>query len=192
MPGKTTSNFRIPKAELTGVYGRVMTAFSKRTYGEVPDFAYVMFHNRPVTKAIVSFESKVAKFTALDPNLKSYAEMVTAATIGCSWCMDFGYFMAHNKGLDEAKVRQVPVWRESDVFTPLERDVLEYAEAMTATPPEVDDEMVANLARQLGNEAIVELTAMISLENMRSRTNSAMGLASQGYSDACELAPLAR
>ena len=28
----------------------------------------------------------------------------------------------------------MPRWRESDVFTPLERDVLEYAEAMSVTP----------------------------------------------------------
>jgi hypothetical protein len=33
--------------------------------------------------------------------------------------------------------------RDSDLYTPLERRVLAYAEAMTATPPEVTDEMVA-------------------------------------------------
>lgn len=186
------SNFRIPKAKLDGLRGRVLTAYARRTYGEVPDFAYVMYHHKPLTMATLSFEGKVAKFDALDPHLKTYAVMATAAMIGCSWCLDFGYFMAHNEGLDEEKVRQVPVWRDSDAFTPLERDVLEYAEAMTATPPQVTDEMVAGLHRQLGAPAVVELTTMISLENMRSRTNSAMGLASQGYSDRCELAPLAR
>lgn len=186
------SNFRIPKASIDGIYGRMLSTYAKRTYGEIPDFAYVVFHHKPLTKAMLSFEGKAAKFDRLDPNLKSYAVMASAAMIGCSWCMDFGYFMAHNEGLDEKKLRQVPVWRDSAAFTPLERDVLEYAEAMTATPPEVTDEMVENLHRQLGTEATVELTAMISLENMRSRTNSAMGLASQGYSDRCELAPLAQ
>ena len=83
--------------------------------------------------------------TALDQNLKSYAQLASAGAIGCWWCLDFGYFMAHNDGLDLAKVREVPRWRESDVFTPLERDVLEYAEAMTVTPPTVTDEMVAHL-----------------------------------------------
>ena len=28
--------------------------------------------------------------------------MAAAATVGCSFCLDFGYFMVHNKGLDEA------------------------------------------------------------------------------------------
>jgi hypothetical protein len=38
---------------------------------------------------------------------------------------------------------------------------------------------------------VVELTMMVAIENERSRFNAAMGLASQGYSDVCEL-PLAQ
>jgi alkylhydroperoxidase family enzyme len=184
------STFRIPRAEITGLYGKVMSAYARRTWGQVPDNAHVLWHNRKVLKAIFSFEGKVSKWNRLDENLKSFAQLASAATIGCSWCLDFGYFMAHNDGLDLAKVREVPRWRESDVFTPLERDVLEYAEAMSVTPLTVTDEMVSNLVDQLGAEAVVELTQMVALENMRSRFNSAAGLQSQGYSDVCEL-PLA-
>ena len=85
----------------------------------------------------------------------------------------------------------MPRWRESDVFTDTERAVLEYAEAMSTTPLDVTDEMVAGLTERLGVAAVVELTEMVALENERSRFNSAMGLESQGYSDVCEL-PLAR
>lgn len=73
----------------------------------------------------------------------------------------------------------MPTWRDSDVFTPLERDVMAYAEAMSVTPLEVTDEMVASLHDRLGSKALVELTEVISLENLRSRTNAAMGLTSQ-------------
>ena len=185
------STFRIPKAPITGLYGRFMTAYAKRKLGgEFPDNGYVYFHNKAVLKAVMSFEGKVSKWDTLDPLLKSYAQLASAAAIGCSWCLDFGYFMAHNDRLDLAKVREVPRWRESDVFTPLERDVLEYSEAMSVTPLTVTDDMVANLVEQLGAPAVVELTQMIALENMRSRFNSAAGLQSQGYSDVCEL-PLA-
>jgi AhpD family alkylhydroperoxidase len=187
----STSTFRIPKAPITGVYGAMMKFFAKRMLGgEFPDNGYVYFHNKPVLKAIMSFEGKVKKWDRLDPTLKSYAQLASAGAIGCSWCLDFGYFMAHNDGLDLAKIREVPRWRESEVFAPLERDVLEYAEAMTVTPLTVTDEMVAHLVEQLGAPAVVELTQMIALENMRSRFNSAAGLQSQGYSDVCEL-PLA-
>jgi AhpD family alkylhydroperoxidase len=185
------STFRIPKAPITGLYGRFMTLYAKRKLGgDFPDNGYVYFHNKDVLKAVLSFEGKVSKWDALDPNLKSFAQLASAAVIGCSWCLDFGYFMAHNDGLELTKVREVPRWRESDVFTPLERDVLEYAEAMSTTPLTVTDELVANLIDQLGAAAVVELTQMIALENMRSRFNSAAGLQSQGYSDVCEL-PLA-
>jgi alkylhydroperoxidase family enzyme len=185
------STFRIPKAEITGLYGAMVRMFAKRMLGgEMPDNAYVYFHHRPVLKSVLSFEGKVKKWDRLDPMLKSYAQLASAGVIGCSWCLDFGYFMAHNDGLELAKVREVPRWRESDVFTPLERDVLEYAEAMSTTPLTVTDEMTAHLLDQLGAPAVVELTQMVALENMRSRFNSAAGLQSQGYSDVCEL-PLA-
>ena len=111
------STFRIPKAPITGLYGRIMSVYARRTYGEIPDNAYVYFHHKPVLKAVLGFEGKVSKWDALDPTLKSYAQLASAGVIGCSWCLDFGYFLAHNDGLDLAKVREVPRWRESDVFT---------------------------------------------------------------------------
>ena len=184
------STFRIPKAPVTGLYGRFLTAYARRTYGQVPDGVHVYFHHKPLLRAVLGFEGKVTRWRELDPHLKSYAQLASAAVIGCSWCLDFGYFLAHDEGLDEAKVREVPRWRESDVFTPLEREVLGYAEAMSVTPPTVTDEMTASLVDQLGAPAVVELTQMVAIENMRSRFNAAVGLQSQGFSDVCEL-PLA-
>lgn len=186
----STSAFRIPRATITGLYGKFLSAYARRTYGEVPDGAYVYWHHRKVLKAVLGFEQKVAKWDRLDEHLKSYAQIASAGVIGCSWCLDFGYYKAHDDGLDLAKVREVPRWRESDVFDDTERAVLEYAEAMSTTPLTVTDEMVAGLIERLGVEAVVELTQMVAVENMRSRFNSAAGLRSQGYSDVCEL-PLA-
>ena len=186
----STSTFRVPKATIRGAYGAAVVWFCRRTFGEVPDNLHVFWHNRKVLRATLGFEQKVAKFDALDPHLKSYAQLASAGAIGCSWCLDFGYFLAHQDGLDERKVREVPRWREPDVFTTLERDVMEYAEAATATPPTVTDEMVASLRDRIGDAAVVELTMMVAIENQRSRFNAAMGLASQGYSEVCEL-PLA-
>ncbi|HYN65495.1 MAG TPA: carboxymuconolactone decarboxylase family protein [Ornithinibacter sp.] len=184
------STYRIPKATMSGPYARLLQAYARRTWGQVPDNAYVVWHHRKVMNAVLGFERKVARWDALDPHLASLAQMASAAVIGCSWCLDFGYFLAHDEGLDEAKVREVPRWRESDVFTPLERDVLEYAEAMSVTPPTVDDALSHRLQEALGVKAVVELTQLVALENMRSRFNSAAGLEAQGFSQVCEL-PLA-
>jgi alkylhydroperoxidase family enzyme len=76
------------------------------------------------------------------------------------------------------------------VFTPLERDVMEYAEAMSSTPTRVTDELSARLLDQLGAPALVELTAVVAFANMSTRSNTAMGIEAQGFSKACSL-PLA-
>ena len=118
--------------------------------------------------------------------------MAAASLIGCSWCLDLGYFQANNEGLDLAKAREVPRWRESDVFTPLERDVLEYAEAMSQTPPTVTDALSARLLDQLGAPALVELTSWVALANLYARTNFALGIESEGFAASCGLPPLAQ
>lgn len=181
---------RIPKAELTGPYGWIVKRFSRKMFGEVPEPAEVMWHHRGVLGASMSFGRKVDKWDQLDRNLKSFAHMAVAARVGCSWCLDLNYFMAHNAGLDEVKASEVPRWRESSVFTSLERDVMEYAEAMTETPPRVTDELFAGLCAQLGAPAMIELTTVIGFANLTTRGNTAMGIESQGFSSVCEL-PLA-
>jgi AhpD family alkylhydroperoxidase len=186
-----SSTTRIPKAEITGLSGYLMKRFTRKLLGDVPEPAEVMWHNRPVLNSFTGLGRKAQRWDQLDPNLKSFAHMAVAALVGCSWCLDYGYFHAHNEGLDEAKAREVPRWRESPVFTPLERDVMEYAEAMSQTPPRVTDELSARLLEQLGPGAMVELTASVAFANMTTRSNTAMGIEAQGFSKACEL-PLAQ
>jgi alkylhydroperoxidase family enzyme len=185
------STTRIPKAEITGLYGALVKRFSKKLLGRVPEPLGVYWHNPAVLKATMGIGAKAQKWDACDLSLKSFAHMAVSAQIGCSWCLDFAYFQAFNEHLDMDKAREVPRWRDSVVFTPLERGVMGYAEAMTQTPPSVTDEMVAELLEQLGEAALVELTAFIALANMNSRGNVALGIESEGYAASCDLKPLA-
>ena len=161
--------------------------YSRRTYGKVLDPVRALGHNPRVLRADLRFEMAVGKWNKLDPDLKALAVMASAASIGCSWCMDFGYWENRRRGMDARKVHDVPVWRESDAYTPLERDVMDFAEAMTSNPPEIDDEVAQRLVAALGEAAFVELTAMVAVENLRSRMNTALGLTSQGFKDHCEV-----
>jgi hypothetical protein len=58
---------------------------------------------------------------------------------------------------------------------------------MTATPPSVTDEMTERLSRHLSQAQLVELTAIVAVENLRSRINAALGLTAQGFKDRCEI-----
>ncbi len=177
---------RIPDPPRT-LFTRLTEAYSRRTYGAVLEPGAAMAHHPRLLVSYGRFEQSVARWKKLDPTLKALAVMASAATIGCSWCLDFGYWETTRRGVDPVKLRDVPRWRDSDVYTDLERQVMAYAEAASRTPPEVTDEMVAGLREHLDDAALVELTMMIAVENARSRFNSAMGLTSQGFRDRCEI-----
>ena len=185
------STTRIPATEITGIYGSLLKLVSRKVFGQVPEGVGVMWHHPAVLKDSMSFGRKVDSWNRLDPNLASFAAMAAAGAIGCSFCLDLHYFLTHNRGLDEAKAREVPRWRESTVFTPLERRVMEYAEAMSQTPLAVTDEMSAALLEELGAPALVELTARIGFMNSSARGNVALGIRSQEFSASCGLPPLA-
>ena len=186
-----SSRPRMPKDDITGFSGYVLKRFTRKLLGDVPEPAELMWHNRAVLTSVTGFGRKTRHWDRLDPDLKSFAHMAVAALVGCTWCLDYGYFHAHHEGLDEAKASEVPRWRQSDVFTSLERDVMEYAEAMSVTPPRVTDELSARLLEQLGAPAMVELTASVAFANMTTRSNTAMGIEAQGFSKACKR-PLAQ
>ena len=166
---------------------RIAEWYSRRSWGVVADPLAAMGHNPRVLLTDARFETSLKRWNKLDPQLRNLAEMASAVSIGCSWCVDFGYWESTRHGADPAKMRDVPRWRDSDVYTDLERQVLAYAEAVTATPPAVTDEMVAGLRRHLDDAQLVELTMMVAVENVRSRFNSALGLTSQGFKDRCEI-----
>jgi alkylhydroperoxidase family enzyme len=84
-------------------------------------------------------------------------------------------------GADEAKVREVPTWRDSARFSAGERLALEYAEAMTITGQRVSDDLFARLRQVYDDPQIVELTAAVALENFRSKFNVPLGVEAQGF-----------
>ena len=44
-------------------------------------------------------------------------------------------------GATDDKIRAVPTWRDSELFSAMEKDALEYAERMTTTGEKVTDEL---------------------------------------------------
>ncbi len=166
---------------------RIGEWFIRRQFGAVLDPFRAMGHNMPVAQAYGKLEQSATRWKKLDMKVRDLADMAAAVKIGCPWCMDFGYWIMHGRGIPREKIEAVPHWRESNVFSPLERMVMEYAEAMTETPPIVDDELVKKLRVHLDEAQLVELTAIVCLENVRSRFNSAVGLTRQGFKERCEI-----
>ena len=84
-------------------------------------------------------------------------------------------------GASEEKVRQVETWADSPHYAERERVALEFAEAMTITGRRVSDELFARVRKHYSEDAVVELTAAVALENFRSKFNVALGIEAQGF-----------
>ncbi|MFO1160578.1 MAG: hypothetical protein U1E60_17195 [Reyranellaceae bacterium] len=72
-------------------------------------------------------------------------------------------------------------WRDSKLFSAAERVALEYAERITYTDQDVDDAFFAEVKRHFTEAQIVELTAVIALENFRSKLTVPLRVEAQGF-----------
>jgi alkylhydroperoxidase family enzyme len=176
--------------EPRGVVSRLARRYTKRRFGQMVEPTAAASHHAGVLVAMGSLET-AAQFgwKKLDPTLRWLAIQATSARVGCSWCIDYGYYEGMNEGLDPAKVRAAGAWRTSDLFDERERAVLEYAEVATGCPAEVSDDLAARIRAHLSDAEFVELAAWVALENFRSRFNAGLGLRSQGFADSCEIPP---
>jgi len=163
---------------------RVIFGAARWLYGRALEPTRVVAHHRPLLvgySIVALFGDRYSR--RVHKRLKDLAMLRTAQLIGCEWCLDFGSWLASHSGVPEEQLRELAVWRQSERFGPVERLVLEYAEAMTRTPVEVSDELFAALSKHFDERQIVELTMSIGLENLYSRTNHAMGIGGEGFSE---------
>ena len=84
-------------------------------------------------------------------------------------------------GATDDKIRQVPTWRDSELFSAMEQDALEYAEKMTITGEKVTDALWGRLRGHFTEAQLVELTAAVAVENFRSKFNVPLGVEAQGF-----------
>lgn len=88
--------------------------------------------------------------------------------------------MSSQLGVSEEKILALPNYAESELYAPAERVALEFADAMTITGRDVNDELFARLRTFYDEDALVELTATIAWENASSKFNRALRVPSQG------------
>lgn len=162
---------------------RVVYRSAQRLYGGSLEPTRVMAHHKPLLLGYSALALSHQSFSRAVPvRLKELAMLRTAQLTGCEWCLDFGSRLAADAGVPAEDLRELSLWRSSGRFDDVDRLVLEYAEAMTRTPVEVSDELVAALRERFDARALVELTMTIALENQYARFNWALGIESEGFS----------
>ena len=89
--------------------------------------------------------------------------------------------MGSRFGVSTEKIEALPGYAKSSLFTDAEKAALEYADAITDTHRDVDDELFARLRRHYDDDTIAELTMIVAWQNASSRFNHAFRIPSQGF-----------
>jgi AhpD family alkylhydroperoxidase len=121
------------------------------------------------------------KRSPLDPVLRALVTVRVSQINWCRFCVDINSATLAKRAGGMDKVLALDHWRESELFDAREKAALEYAEAMTDARLHVDDALLRRLAQYFGEDAIVELTGLISFQNLSSKFNSALDVPAQGF-----------
>jgi AhpD family alkylhydroperoxidase len=140
-------------------------------------------HTPGLMFAYGKLEGASAQQERVDWRLKVLAGLKAATLTHCEFCIDLGSQVARLSGLSDEQLLALPHYRETDLFTNLEKLVLDYATGMSRTPVEVPDSLFARLREHFDEAQLVELTSAIALENMRGRFNLALGVGAAGFSE---------
>jgi alkylhydroperoxidase family enzyme len=82
-------------------------------------------------------------------------------------------------GISDEKILALEEYATSPLYEEKERVALEYADAITLTDRDVDDDLFEKVRGHFGEDAVVELTATIAWENSSSKFNRALRVPSQ-------------
>lgn len=87
--------------------------------------------------------------------------------------------MSSQQGVSDEKIDALGDYLNSEMYDEAERVALEFADSITLTGRDVDDELFTRLQNFYNADEIVELTAVIAWENASSKFNRALRIPSQ-------------
>jgi uncharacterized peroxidase-related enzyme len=151
-------------------YGAVLTP--ALVYGKIPRLFIAIAHLYGVIDR---------KQSLISPVLRSLITVRVSQINWCRFCVDINSATLIKRAGSEEKCQQLENWRESSIFSDEERAALDYAEKITLSNEQVDDECFSRLKLFFSEDAIIDLTALIAFQNMSSKFNSALDIEPQGF-----------
>ena len=110
----------------------------------------------------------------LDPQLRELGMTRVGWATGSQFVFSQHCKSARGVGVPEEKVRAIPAWGVADCFSPLERAVLAYTDALVFDRGRVAGEVVDVLRAHLSDEEVLELTYITSLYLMHAVMSRAL------------------
>jgi len=127
----------------------------------------------------------------LDARVLAVARVVASAVGGCPFCIDMNAATWREAGLAAEELEALlNVDRERwEGLAPRERIAARYADALSRTPVDLDESLVASLRANFSEKEVVVLALTIAQVNFWTRFNQGLGVPAAGFFDesACRL-----
>jgi alkylhydroperoxidase family enzyme len=156
--------------ELAGTIAKIKGARG----GRLINIYRLMLHSPALANAWFDLNQAVRYGTALDGQSREIAVIRIAILNGVEYVQRaHGPAYALKEGLTVEQVNAIASWHGSNLFTPAQRALLAYTDAMTREIA-VPEEIFAELRRHFTERQAVELTMLIGAYNMLTRFLSAL------------------
>lgn len=168
-------------------YFRPLFQLQKKKYGDELRAATVWARVPLLYSALMFFYAAFERRRSpLSPPLRALLQTYISQLNHCAFCVDLNAANAAKRYGNFDKVQAVSDWQESALFNETERDCLEYAREITLTDGQVGKPLVDRLRQHFDEKGVIELTALISFQNMSSKFNAALDIESMGF---CQMPP---
>lgn len=171
---------RLPfvNAETPGLDAELVQAVKLRRGGELLNLDRLLLHSAPLARGWNAYLGAIRGACVLDGASRELAILLVARLNRAPYEFLQHEPVAQSAGVSARKIAAIDAWADSVVFTPRERAVLAYTQAMTldiqvATPT------FDALRPWFNAREIVELTATVAAYNMVSRFLEALGVESE-------------
>ena len=94
--------------------------------------------------------------------------------------MDINAAGGSQAGATDEEIQALGDYQNSPLFTPAEKAAFALADAASQSPVVISDELFARARGHFSEDELVELGAVIALENFRSRFNRIFGVEANG------------
>jgi AhpD family alkylhydroperoxidase len=163
-------------------YVRLFFWSQRRRYGSVLEPVRLWGRTPKVFAALATLYGALdRRGSPLEPALRSLVTVRVSQINWCAFCVDINSATVLKRGVDHAKLAELPFFEDSTKFSGQEKAALAYAEAMTWSDRQTTPEHFARLRAHFQDDEIIELTALVAFQNMSSKFNAALGVEPQGF-----------
>ena len=155
-------------ADSVGVDRELVQSVQARRGGSLLNLDRQLLHSAPFASGWNGFLGAIRSGGIVDGGLRELVILLVAVLNRAPYEFFQHAPVALAEGVAQAKLDGLADWRQSTVYTPLERDVLAYAEAMTLQV-QVPQPVFDAVRSHFSDRAMVELTATVAAYNMVSR-----------------------